>query len=260
MSAVTLDAPTPNAAGDAQRRPGLGRLTRVELRKMVDTRAGFWLQATTALLTVVAVIVVVAAGSASDHEFGQMLAVATAPASVLLPVIGILLVTSEWTQRTTLVTFSLVPQRARVLVAKLLAGVLLALAATAIAIVVAAIGTLTAGSGADGVWSHAAPLIGQTVVSMVTAMIIGIGFGAALLISAPAIVLYFAVPMVFAILGEFSWFRDVAEWTDLTRTTGTMPSELLSGGEWGRALVSLALWMGIPLALGWWRVSKDEVK
>lgn len=258
MSAVTVDSPR---AGDTtHQRPGLGRLARVELRKMVDTRAGFWLQATTALLTIVAVIIVIAAGNATDHEFGQMLAVATAPASVLLPVIGILLVTSEWTQRTTLVTFSLVPQRSRVLLAKLLAGVVLALTATAIAIVVAAIGTVAAGSDADGVWSDAAPLIGQSVVYMVTSMIIGIGFGAALLISAPAIVLYFAVPMVFGILGEFSWFRDVAEWIDLTRTTGDMPSDMLSGGEWARALVSLALWIGIPLALGWWRVTKDEVK
>ena len=33
-------------------RPSLARLTLVELRKMADTRAGFWLLATTGLLTV----------------------------------------------------------------------------------------------------------------------------------------------------------------------------------------------------------------
>ena len=46
MSAATLAAvPRPATFGSASvlDRPGLGRLTRVELRKMVDTRAGFWL-------------------------------------------------------------------------------------------------------------------------------------------------------------------------------------------------------------------------
>ena len=40
--------------------------------------------------------------------------------SLILPVLGILLVTSEWSQRTGLTTFALVPQRERVIVAKLI--------------------------------------------------------------------------------------------------------------------------------------------
>jgi len=40
--------------------------------------------------------------------------------------VGILLVTSEWSQRASLITFTLVPHRSRVLAAKLLAGVSLA--------------------------------------------------------------------------------------------------------------------------------------
>ena len=39
-----------------------------------------------------------------------------------MPVVGILLVTSEWTQRTAMISFTLVPHRSRVLLAKLLAG------------------------------------------------------------------------------------------------------------------------------------------
>ena len=45
-----------NAAG-VHARPGFGRLVAVELRKMVNTRAGFWLQAATVAITVLAVIV-----------------------------------------------------------------------------------------------------------------------------------------------------------------------------------------------------------
>lgn len=236
------------------------RLTFVELRKMVDTRAGFWLQIVTAALTLIAVIVLLAAGNENDHRFSQFLEVATMPSLILLPVIGILLVTSEWTQRTTLITFSLVPQRGRVLVAKLLAGVVLAVIATVLAVLLAAIGTAAAGSGADGVWDDAAPLIGQSIVLLVTGMAMGIGFGAALLTSAPAIVLYFALPTVFGILGSFSFFEPIAEWIDTTLTTGSMASETLDGTEWARAAVSLALWIGIPLAIGWRRVTGGEVR
>ena len=63
-----------------------------------------------------------------------------APASVLLPIVGILLVSSEWSQRTGMVTFALVPRRGRVIAAKLLASVVLSLVALALCIVVAVVG------------------------------------------------------------------------------------------------------------------------
>jgi ABC-2 type transport system permease protein len=119
MSAAATTAP---AFSGELTRPGLGRLTRVELRKMIDTRAGFWLLLTVAALTVLAVFLLILVGDASDHDLRDMLSVAVAPSSVLLPVVGILLVSSEWSQRTALITFTLVPQRPRVLGAKLAAG------------------------------------------------------------------------------------------------------------------------------------------
>jgi ABC-2 type transport system permease protein len=118
MSAATIAHPAalvpPTLA-----RPGLARLTAVELRKMTDTRAGFWLQLAVGLLTVAVVAADCLWGRAQDHTLREMLAVAVAPASVLLPVVGILLVTSEWSQRTGMVTFALVPRRGRVMAAKL---------------------------------------------------------------------------------------------------------------------------------------------
>ena len=87
------------------------RLTFVELRKMVDTRAGFWLQLTTAVFTLAIVILFCIFGETEDLIFRDMFALAILPASILLPIIGILLVSSEWSQRTALITFTLVPQR-----------------------------------------------------------------------------------------------------------------------------------------------------
>jgi ABC-2 type transport system permease protein len=107
------------------------RLTAVELRKATDTRAGFWLQIATAGITLAAVVILLIAGTAQDRALDNVLSLAVQPAAVLLPIVGILLVSSEWSQRTALITFALVPRRSRVLLAKVVAGLLLALAATA---------------------------------------------------------------------------------------------------------------------------------
>ena len=73
MSTTALTAPIPVDAARVHARPGLGRLVAVELRKMVDTRAGFWLQVATVALTVVAVTVSAFVGDAADHTFAGLL-------------------------------------------------------------------------------------------------------------------------------------------------------------------------------------------
>lgn len=241
-------------------RPGLVRLTGVELRKMVDTRAGLWLLIATAGLTLAAVVLVSAAGDAQDQTFRSMLEVALAPSSILLPIVGILLVTSEWTQRTALITFALVPHRGRVIAAKLLAGTVLAFAAFLLCIAVAGVAVAIVSPATDAVWSISVGLLLQDLLSVVTGMATGIGFGAVLLASAPAIVLYFVLPMAVAVLGAFSFFEGIAKWVDTSTTLSPLTSELLSGGQWAKALVSLAIWMALPLAVGAWRISREELR
>ena len=68
------------------------RLTLVELRKMVDTRAGFWLQLATALLTLVVLTLFCIFAETEDLILRDAFALATLPGMILLPIIGILLV------------------------------------------------------------------------------------------------------------------------------------------------------------------------
>ena len=181
MSTTTLTAPIRVNTAGVHARPGLGRLVAVELRKMVDTRAGFWLQVAMVALTVVVVVVRLLVGDAAHHTFQSVLDVGLQPAAVLLPVLGILLVTSEWSQRTGLITFALVPVRSRVLGAKLIASLLRAVAMLAMSLAVVAAGVLVSSPGVEGTWSDAAPLIGQSAVYLTTGMVIGVAFGAILL-------------------------------------------------------------------------------
>jgi ABC-type transport system involved in multi-copper enzyme maturation permease subunit len=237
----------------------MGRLTAVELRKMVDTRAGFWLQLAVVALTVIVVGAIDIWGHAADQTLAQMLSAALAPASVLLPVVGILLVSSEWSQRTAPITFALVPQRGRILAAKIAASVVLSIVAFAFCLAVAAVGTAIAAPGLDDTWSLSAGLLGQSALSLATGMITGIAFGAALLSSAPAIVLSFVLPLGWAAVGSIHALEPAARWLDGTRSLSPLTEHLLSGTEWARAGTTLAVWMVLPLVIGLWRILRDEV-
>jgi len=260
MSTTTLTAPIPVDVAGVHRRPGLGRLVAVELRKILDTRAGFWLQAATVAITALVVVVRLAAGDAGDHTFAAVLDVGLKPAAVLLPIAGILLVTSEWSQRTGMVTFALVPVRSRVLGAKLIASLVLAIALLAISVAIVAAGVLVAApGGADGTWSDAGTLIGQSAVYLTGGMLTGVAFGMVLLASAPAIVALFALPIVWTAVASLSFFSDAAPWLDTRLALGPMPQEVLSPTQWAHAATALALWMVLPLAIGLWRITRREV-
>jgi len=256
MSTAVLSPPA--AARDT--RPGLGRLTLVELRKMTDTRSGFWLLLATAALTVAIVAIACLVFPDEDSNLFNFFVMAVQPASILMPIVGILLVSSEWTQRTAMVTFTLVPQRSRVLVAKLLAGLALSAIAFQICLVTALVATAFFGADGDATWSLSAGLIVQVAVSVVVPMLIGIGFGAVLLASAPAIVLYFVLPTAFAALGAISALSGAARWLDQTRTMEPLLEEMLSATQWARVATSLALWLVVPIALGFWRVLRSDVR
>jgi ABC-2 type transport system permease protein len=239
--------------------PSMLRLTAAELRKMTDTRAGFWLQLLVAGLTVLLVVLVCVFGEDADRTFSQLLMVAIQPATILLPIIGILLVTSEWSQRTAMITFALVPKRGRVMAAKLFASVAVAVAALVLCLATAVLATAIAASGGDGAWSLPGGVLAQIVFLLVTGMLGGVAVGALLLASAPAIVFYFAAPLGWAAFVSLPFLDDVAPWVDTTRSMATMAEEALSATEWGRVGTTMALWLLLPLAVGLWRVRRSEV-
>ena len=76
------------------------------------------------------------------------------PMTLVLPIIAILSVTGEWSQRSGLTTFTLVPHRGRVIRAKALACVGVAVVSIPLAFGIGALGNLvgTAIAGVDPVW------------------------------------------------------------------------------------------------------------
>ncbi|MEU2350674.1 hypothetical protein [Modestobacter sp. NPDC049651] len=258
MTAATLDrtAPVTGAA------PSLARLTRVELRKSWDTRAGRWLLVVIGVAALAVVALQLFFDDAENRTFAMYLAGTQLPVGVLLPVLGILLVTSEWSQRTALQTFALVPQRSRVLGAKVLAAVVLALLGAVATGVVAALGTaLTPALGDTAAdWSTSAAQLGQIALVDVLFVLGGVAFGLLLLSSPLAIVTYFALPIAFTILvnavSALDWVRD---WLDLSTTTTPMYDGELDGQGWLQVATSAALWVLLPMAAGWLRVERSSI-
>jgi ABC-2 type transport system permease protein len=243
----------------AVRRPSWRRLTTVELRKMVDTRAGVWIVATIGLLSLAVIPLWLAVLSARQMTFAELFPrVLYEPVGLLVPVIGILAVTSEWGHRTALTTFTLVPQRHRIATAKIRAALLLALSAVTVSILIGASGTLLGAilRDGDGGWRVPAPLIGDAALFMSIRVLTGVALGMLLMNSALAIVVYFLMP----IMGFLAALSPVGTWLDLADTTSLLAHGQLTGTHWWHLGTSVTAWVLLPLTAGLIRLSRREVQ
>lgn len=241
----------------------LARLTRVELRKATDTRSGRWLLVLIAAIAVAGALVAALTGTARDHTLAQILGVTAQVTVILLPVLGVLLVTSEWSQRSALTTFTLVPRRARVVTAKAAAAVLLAVTATVacLAIAVPATALATHGSGGlSGTWAGAGPAIGQALAFEVLNVLLGVAFGLVFRSSAVAIVIYFALPTGWSILtATVSALTGVGQWLDPGTTWNHLAGGTLTATTWAQVAATAGVWIVLPAAAGLWRLIRDPV-
>lgn len=263
---------TTYAAVDSTVKPiPLTRLIRVEMRKLVDTRAGFWLIASMAVISVLVVaIMLIASASSSDPAtvgFTDFFGVMNTPTGFLLPVMAILLVTSEWSQRGALATFTMEPRRERIVIAKLVTSLVAAIAAVVLALVIGAVGNVIANLIFDapaGSWSLSlAGLTGATLIQ-ITGLLLGFGFAALFLNTPAAIVAYFILPTAIGLIVELIPAlseHDVALWISPTAASGSLMSETWpSATSWWQFLVAHLIWIGIPMSLGIWRILRSEVK
>lgn len=240
---------------DAASRPSLLRLTRVEGRKMVDTRAGFWLLAFTVLLAIGATLAQSIGGDSSDSQAVEVFFTTASAVSVLLPIVGILLVTSEWSQRTGLITFALIPARGRIVIAKLAAALIVAFVAAVICLVLGLAGGSLFGSGTE----IEAAQIGRGFLFLVIAVAIGVGLGLAFQNSPLAIVLYFAGPILVAAVGAISRsIGDVTEWLDQSGLI-TLVEIDQRGVEWDKVGVTALVWIALPLLAGMLRLRRGDI-
>ena len=246
-----------------------GRLVQVELRKMFDTRAGRWLMISLAALTALVLVIQLWVVLAQDLTvaFNDFAGGANIPMTILLPVLGAMSVTSEWSQRTAMVTFTLEPSRTRFIAAKFVSTLVVAVAAVVVGLVLPLIanGLYSAFSDNPVNWELGPFRIFCYFLLYLFAMSSGFALGMLFLNTAAAVVFYFVYSFILPGLFELGaalmdWFRDIRPWIDFATAQNPIIEADVSGEQWAQLATSSAIWLLLPLAIGVWRVLRAEVK
>jgi ABC-2 type transport system permease protein len=247
----------------------MARVTKVELRKMFDTRSGFWLIASIVISAVLATAGVIMWAEDDQLTYSTFATAIRFPVVIILPLLAILTVTSEWSQRTGLTTFTLIPHRGRVITAKAVSAVLIAIAAMILTFTVGALGNAVSAAvtGTRLIWDVSPTQVGYYVLGMVLSLLIGFMLGVLLRSSTGAIVAYFVVtfvlPTMFGLLADSQqWFHDVRPWVDVQfAQSGLFVFEqALTSEQWVQIAVTSVTWLVLPLAVGVRFMTRAEVK
>lgn len=255
------------------------RLVAVEARKMVDTRAGRWLLGITLGLLLLALgLALLVLGlnndlSISASVFAEIMLI---PVSLLVPVLAIVTVTSEWGQRTHLVTFTHEPHRLRVVAAKLVTVLLLALGTIAVAIVFGAVGNVLYGAmtGHDVVWDLEWSRLAWMTVAQLLYFAMAFGLAMVLLSTPAAVAVVYVVSLVLPLAVYstlyfiFGWAQTLLPWIDMNYAMMPFLADEDPTGEplvvdamvWVRTGFTVLMWVVLPVVAGASRVVRSEVK
>ena len=255
------------------------RLFKVELRKMFDTRSGFWLMFATGILIALAFLIsllVVGLDDGTEIPASGFSTIMTVVLSLLLPVFAIVTITSEWGQRSHLSLFTLEPRRARIIAAKLVSVLVLAVGTIVLAIILGAIGTVVGAAigGYDAKWDLGVSDVLWTVGLQLAFFLMAFALSMVLLNSAGAIVVFYIFALLLPMMVypplyfNFSWAQDFIPWVDFNYAA----SPLINGEDFDgnpvsvgtidyvRFIFALLLWVVTPGIIGLRRVLKTEVK
>ncbi|KAA1398087.1 ABC transporter permease [Aeromicrobium ginsengisoli] len=245
----------------------LSRLVKVELRKMFDTRSGFWLMMSIGIVATIATIACIIFVPNDNLEYSVFGTAIGVPFAILLPVVAILSVTGEWSQRTGLITFTLLPHRGQVILAKAIAAIIVAVVSMIFSFAVGALGNVvgSALNGVDTRWDVSVADMLYIILANILGLMVGFMLGVLIRNSAGAIVAYFVysfvIPGIFGFLAATQdWFEKIQPWIDFNDAQTPLFDGGPSGEQWAQIGTSSLIWFIIPLSLGVMAVLKSEVK
>lgn len=265
MSTITL-APV-REQHDVVGRIPMSRVTRVELRKMFDTRSGFWLMASIVIAAVVSTVATILFAPDADLTYYTFAKAIGFPMTVILPIIAVLSITGEWSQRSGLTTFTLVPNRNRVILAKVIASVTIGVVAMIVALTIGVFGNIIGSgiAGTDLVWDvsfvHALDIVLGSLLCLLTGTMLGLLFRS----SPVALVAYFVyallIPTMSGILATSQQgYQDLQPWIDLNYAQSFLFEGTLSGQQWAHLAVAVTIWLVLPALVALRLVRTSEVK
>lgn len=242
------------------RRQRYATLVWVELRKMVDTRSGKGVLAAAIGLSVVLLGWKLAHTSSIEVSFGSYNSAGAPSVAFILPLVGLLAMTSEWSQRTALTTFTMSPRRLRVFTAKLVAALLLAGVVVATTLVLTLLATLLGGaiSGHGASFDNVAGELRISIIATLLQVVRGAATGALLPLTGLAVGVYFVAPTAWAAAAP-NLLHGASPWFDIFATYDRLASTS-PGHDVPQTVTSILVWVVIPIAAGLHRSIHREVK
>jgi len=101
--------------------------------------------------------------------------------------------------------------------------------------------------------------MGEVTLVLLIELIQGMAFGMALLVTPPAVLLYYVLPNLWSALFSAKSMKQTAPWFDLNQAGGALYNQHITGEGWLQLLVAGAIWRGVPLAIGVLRMRRTEI-
>jgi hypothetical protein len=245
----------------------LSRVVRVELRKMFDTRSGFWLIASIVITAVLSTVATILFAPHEDLTYYTFAKAVGFPMTVILPIIAVLSISGEWSQRSGLTTFTLVPDRNRVISAKVIASVTVGVAAMLVALAIGVVGNVvgTAIAGTDLVWDVSVVHGIEIVLGSLLCLLMGTMLGLLFRSSPVALVAYFLyallLPTVSGLLATSQeGYQDVQPWIDPNYAQAPLFDGSITGDQWSHLASTAAIWLVLPALVALRLARRSEVR
>lgn len=226
------------------------RLTGVELRKLIITRSTRVFLIVLASMGTVAAATAALVGAPTVVSGATVFAVLGLVFTIAMPVLGVLIFTSDWQHREIVALFLAQPRRGRSFVAKVVATVVVSLALLAGTAVAAAAMSAAVGLALNRPLSWAG--LDEAAVMLVSGSLIGVlagaALGAALQNAIAAISLSFVQSLVLdPLLGLLS--PQVGPFL----MTSSITDFAIGAGDVGTFATSALVWLAVPFAVGYLR-------
>ncbi|WP_143483553.1 ABC transporter permease subunit [Propionicimonas paludicola] len=253
---------TPALATTTSRSAQLPRMLRtfaVEFRKLVNTRAALALLASAAVLA--GVFGGGAALTAGPHtDFGQIARLAGTPGGIVLMVMAVLLITSEFTTRTAAVTFTLNPRRGEVLAAKVAVILVMTLALTVLSVIAAALVMQVAPlmTGRHLPWTMDLPRLAVFTATSALMACAGLAFGLAVRNAPAPLVILLVWPMVSSMVSTASPASTaVLDYLDQGAAAALLVEPM--GPAIAKLATSVLVWVVVPGVIGTVRLLRGDL-
>lgn len=113
-----------------------------------------------------------------------------------------------------------------------------------------------------GTWGFGAANVRDFTALQLIGIVQGFAFGMLLMNTAAAIVLYYVLPIAWAVLFSMvGALENVAPWLDLnTAMAPAFDQQTFQRGDWAHIAVAGSIWVVLPFVLGLLRLLRREVK